>query len=384
MTIPGFTSTGSKRPSALFGRAGVGPQQCVRSEGCRVWDAEGREYLDLVMALGAVALGYGHPVVTRAANDAAKSGVVGPLSPMLEARVAERLTGVLPGATWIRFLKTGAEAVAAAVRIARAATGRDRVITCGYHGWLDWCQEGPGIPPAIAQLRREIRFNDMDDLRATVEEFGPVACIVIEPVIDGPPAVNWLTAVREVASRTGACLVFDEIKTAFRIQRGGIAEQTGVTPDLIVVGKALGNGYPIAAVGGGDSLFATVEDVWVSSTLATEFVSLAAADAVLDVFEAEPVVGALTESGNRLFGFMDNATREFPEVVTGVHGVPQMCYLSFASDELSGAVSQAAAQRGLLFKRNAYNFVALPHSGDVIDRCIAILREVLEGIQNAD
>jgi len=303
------------------------------------------------------------------------------LSPMLEARVAERLTDVLPGAVWIRFLKTGAEAVAAAVRIARAATGRDSVITCGYHGWLDWCQQGPGIPSAIAQLRREIRFNDIDDLHAVIEEFGPVACIVVEPIIDGPPDIAWLIALREVASRTGACLVFDEIKTAFRIRPGGVAEQTGVTPDLMVVGKALGNGYPIAAVGGADSLFSTVEDVWISSTLATEFVSLAAADAVLDVFEAGPVAEALADSGAQLFGFLTAAGRDFPDVVRGVHGVPQMCYLSFVSDEVSGAVSRATAERGLLFKRNAYNFVALPHSSDVIDQCIVILRAALESVR---
>ena len=283
--------------------------------------------------------------------------------------------------TWIRFLKTGAEAVAAAVRIARAATGRDRVITCGYHGWLDWCQQGPGIPSAVTQLRREIRFNDIADLRSAVEEFGPVACIVIEPIIDGPQDIAWLTELRQVASRTGTCLVFDEIKTAFRVACGGVAEQTGVTPDLMVVGKALGNGYPIAAVGGAEALFSTVEDTWISSTLATEFVSLAAADAVIDVFETESVTEALADSGAMLFGFLTGAPREFPDVVSGVHGVPQMCYLSFASDEVSGAVSRAAAERGLLFKRNAYNFVSLAHSRDVIDRCIAILREALESVR---
>ena len=381
MTIPGFTSTGSKRPSALFGRADAEPQRVARTDGCRVWDAEGREYIDLIMALGAVALGYGHPAVTRAVIDAAQSGAVGPLSPILEAKVAERLVSVLPGVTWIRFLKTGAEAVAAAIRIARAATGRDRVITCGYHGWLDWSQQGPGIPSAIAQLRREIRFNDIAELRSTLDEFGPVACIVIEPVIDAPPEIAWLTALREVASRTGACLIFDEIKTAFRIARGGVAEQTAVTPDLMVVGKALGNGYPIAAVGGAEALFSTVEGTWISSTLATEFVSLAAADAVLDAFETGPVAETLADSGARLFGFLTDAHREFPDVVKSVHGVPQMCYLSFTSDEVSGAVSRAAAERGLLFKRNAYNFVALPHTHDVIDRCIAILHGALESVR---
>ena len=149
----------------------------------------------------------------------------------------------------------------------------------------------------------------------------------------------------------------------------------------MVVGKALGTGYPIAAVGGAEALFSTVEGTWISSTLATEFVSLAAADAVLDAFETGPVAETLADSGARLFGFLTDAHREFPDVVKGVHGVPQMCYLSFVSDEVSGAVSRAAAERGLLFKRNAYNFVALPHTHDVIDRCSAILHGALESVR---
>ena len=380
MIIPGFTSTGSKRPGALYGRSDAGPRRMVRSEGCRVWDEDGREYIDTIMALGAVALGYGHPEVTEAVTRAARDGVVGPLPPKLEEEVAEKLVAALPGVAWIRFLKTGAEAVSAAVRIARTATGRDRVLTCGYHGWSDWCQDGVGIPDAIRALRREITFNDIVDLEKAIEEFGPVAAIVVEPVIDGMPSLAWLEALRRTATRTGCCLVFDEIKTAFRVAPGGIAEQQGVVPDLMVVGKALGNGYPIAAVGGVDALFAAADTVWISSTLATEFVSLAAASAVLDVFASGPVAGALADSGAQLFGFLLDVPGEFGDVVTGVQGIHQMCYLTFATDEDSGAVARACAERGLLFKRNAYNFVALSHSSDVLDQVGHILRDALRSL----
>ncbi len=380
MTIPGFTSTGSKRPVALYGRDDAMPSQMVRAEGCRVWDVDGREYIDTIMALGAVALGYGHPSVTSAAVDAARAGAVGPLAPKLEREVADKLAAVLPGVSWVRFLKTGAEAVAAAVRIARAATDRERIITCGYHGWLDWCQTGAGIPSAVQALRREIRFNDVADLEGAVLEDGPIACIVVEPVVDEAPTAEWLAALRETSTRAGAYLVFDEIKTAFRIARGGVAEQMDVVPDLVAVGKALGNGYPIAAVGGGEHLRASVETTWISSTLATEFVGLAAASAVLDVFEAEAVVNALAESGAGLFACLTNLARKYGDIVTGVRGVPQMCYLTFATEELSGAVSVAAAERGLLFKRNAYNFVALPHSREVIDRIGTILEDALGAV----
>src|SRR4026208_1071574 len=139
--IPGMTSTGSKRSAALFGSTAPDlPVRMVRSEGCRIWDEAGREYLDTVMALGAVGLGYAHPAVTEAVESAVRSGVVGPLPPALEGQLAERLAAVMPGAEAVRFFKTGAEAVAAAVRLARVTTGRDRVLSCGYHGWLDWCQ----------------------------------------------------------------------------------------------------------------------------------------------------------------------------------------------------------------------------------------------------
>src|SRR5881296_934635 len=124
----------------------------VRASGCRVWDARGREYVDYVMALGAVALGYGHPDVNRAAEQAIAAGVVGPLPPVLEEELAEALSRRIPWIERVRFLKTGAEAVAAAVRLARVATGREQVLGCGYHGWLDWCQGAEGVPAATRTL----------------------------------------------------------------------------------------------------------------------------------------------------------------------------------------------------------------------------------------
>ena len=156
--IPGFTSTGSKRPDALFGAGeepGL-PRRMTRARGCRVWDADGREYVDYVMALGAVALGYGHPEVNRAAQAALDAGVVGPLPPVLEEELAEALARRIPWLERMRFLKTGAEAVAAAVRIARVATGRELVFGCGYHGWLDWSQgRAEGVPAGTsAQIGR--------------------------------------------------------------------------------------------------------------------------------------------------------------------------------------------------------------------------------------
>src|SRR5437870_10206746 len=171
--VPGFTSTASLRPDALFGPAEPGtdgppPERITRAAGCRVWDEAGREYVDYIMALGAVALGYGHPAVNAAAQQAMESGVVGPLAPILEEELAEALCRAIPWIEGLRFLKTGAEAVAAAVRLGRVATGRDRVLGCGYHGWLDWSQGGAmhGVPAATRALYAELPFNDVERARA--------------------------------------------------------------------------------------------------------------------------------------------------------------------------------------------------------------------------
>ncbi|MBI4419703.1 MAG: aminotransferase class III-fold pyridoxal phosphate-dependent enzyme [Gemmatimonadetes bacterium] len=350
----------------------------TRADGCRIWDQAGREYLDTVMALGAVALGYAHPAVVRAVEEAARRGVVGSLPPVLEEEVAARLADLLPGAEATRFFKTGAEAVAAAVRIARVHTGRDHVITCGYHGWLDWCQSGAGVPEPIEELRREIRFNDVAALERAVRELWPIAAIVVEPVVDAAPQPDWLDALRKAADTASAVLVFDEIKTAFRLAVGGAAQRFGVTPDLMVTGKALGNGLPIAAVSGPRPLMEAASRTWISSTLATEYVSLAAARAVLETMTSQNVTGHLAAVGSRFFSGLERLAAQYPKIVAGVRGVPEMCYLAFPDEGASATAALLAAERGLLFKRTAYNFVSLAHTESVIDEILVRLEAALE------
>jgi glutamate-1-semialdehyde 2,1-aminomutase len=383
--VPGFSSTGSKRPEALWGAGDPdprAPRRLARAAGCRVWDERGREYVDYVMALGAVALGYGHPSVTAAARAAIDAGVVGPLPPVLEEELAEALADAIPWLERVRFLKTGAEAVAAAVRLARVATGRDRVLGCGYHGWLDWCQGGAmaGVPADVRRLYAELPFNDVERARREIRDAGDrLAAVVIEPLVVVEPTREWLTTLRQETERVGAVLVFDEIKTAFRIAVGGAAERWGVRPDLVVLGKAMANGFPLAAVGGRADLMAGVAHTWISSTLATESVALAAARATLDVFQRERVCDGLHEVGTRLLHGLHRLQRAHPDVVTAVAGVAEMCFLHFASDDTSRAVALACAERGLLFKRTAYNFVSLAHDVDTIDRTLELLDEAVSG-----
>jgi len=381
--VPGFTSTGSKRPDALFGPAAPDeveglPTRLTRASGCRVWDTSGREYTDYVMALGAVALGYGHPEVNRAAEQAMAAGVVGPLPPVIEEELAEVLAIRIPWLERVRFLKTGAEAVAAAVRLARVATGRERVLGCGYHGWLDWCQAGEGVPAGTRALYAEVPFNDVEASRRLIRDGGDrLAAVVIEPVVVIEPTQEWLETVRVESARVGAVLVFDEIKTAFRLAIGGAAERYGVRPDLAVLGKALANGFPLAVIGGRADIMAGSARTWISSTLATESVALAAARATLEVMVRDDVCGHLHRMGTRLLHGLHRLHRKHADLVTGVGGVAEMCFLHFASENISRDVARGCVARGLLFKRTAYNFVSMAHDEGTVDRTLDVLTDVL-------
>jgi len=378
--IPGFTSTGSKRPDALYG-AGVPvgmPVKLARASGASVWDAEGRRYLDFIMGLGAVALGYGHPEVAAAAKDAIDAGVVGALAPEAEELLAEELADAIPMLERCRFLKTGAEAVAAAVRLARAATGRDLVLRCGYHGWLDWAQApgSPGVPAVVCALAEELRFNDVDTGRSLIRTRGDrLAAVVVEPVIEEAPTLEWLTMLREETRRVGAVLVYDEIKTAFRIGLGGAAERYGVIPDLMVLGKAIANGFPLAVVGGDRAVMESARKVWISSTLATEMVAISAGRATVAVMLRESVPVHLDRIGRLWWQGLSLLAARYPSLIGGVGGIPQMCFLRFLTEEAGGDVVKAAAQRGLLFKRSAYNFVCLAHTPEMIEQALAVLDE---------
>lgn len=382
--VAGFTSTGSKRPEALFGGPVPGmPRAMARSSGCRVWDADGREYLDFIMALGAVALGYAHPAVTDAAMRAVRDGGVGPLPPLLEEEVAQELHALIPWVEQVRFLKTGAEAMAAAVRLARTITGREAVLGCGYHGWLDWSQgpEALGVPAGTRALYAELPFNDPERTRERIRRAGDaLAAVVFEPVILAPPDPEWLGVLREETTRAGAVLIADEIKTIGRLALGGGAERFGYRPDLVVMAKAIANGFPLAAVGGRRDIMSAVTRTWISSTLATEWVSLAAARATLRVMVDRAVPAQLGRLGSRLLGGLGKLAAGHPDVVRAAVGLPEMCCFEFRDPAAGAALAVEAARRGVLFKRSAYNFVSLAHDEAGIDRALGVLDESLGAI----
>ena len=383
--IPGFTSTGSKRPGALFGDEPLDdalPLRMTRSAGCRVWDEHDRPYLDCLMGLGSVALGYGHPEVGAAATRAIADGAVGPLPPVLEEEVASRLASLMPWVEQVRFVKSGAEAVAAAVRLARAATGRELVFGSGYHGWLDWCHPGAaGVPVSAAALYQPLVFNDAEAARSAIRLAGNrLAAVVAEPVVVDEPSGEWLRVLQEETERVGAVLVLDEVKTIGRLALGGGAERYGIRPGLVAMGKAIANGFPLAAVGGRADLMAGATRTWISSTLATEFVSLAAARATLDVLERERVPAHLERVGGRLLSGLRGLAERHPRHLVGAAGVPSMCFLRYVDDATGAAVARQCARRGLLFKRSAYNFMSLAHDEATVDQIVTIVDESLSAL----
>jgi glutamate-1-semialdehyde 2,1-aminomutase len=361
--IVGGASTGSKRPEALYGEGGEAlPTHFVQASGCELTTAGGATLIDCTMALGSVALGYADPGVTARVVEAVAAGNVAALSHVYEVEVAERLCDVIPCAEQVRFLKTGAEAVAAAVRIARTATGRSRVVGSGYFGWLDWWSDAAGVPSGAHADYTPVGFDDVEALEREATAAGSdLAAIVVEPVVERLPSDAWIAAARALCDRLGAVLVFDEIKTGFRLRAGGYQAYAGVTPDLAAFGKAMANGFPLAAVVGKADVMEAAHRTWISSTLASEGAALAAALAVLERHEKEDVCEALWRAGGVMRSAVADAVGRSGVGGARVEGIDPMWLIRFDDAARQTRFIELAAREGVLFKRGAYNFAALAH-----------------------
>lgn len=366
-----------------------------KAEGAWVTDVEGRHYLDYPMSLGPVILGHNHPRVIEAVAEQLSKGVLFSLPSPIEIKAAEAVVAAVPSADSIKFVKTGSEACAAAVRIARAHTGRDAIAVGGFHGWHDFyaavTTRSGGVPRAVGELTLPFRFNDIASLEAILAERGSeVAAVMLEPAAADAPAPGFLEAVAEATRANGSILIFDEVITGFRWARGGAQERYGVYPDLTVLGKALGNGMPIAAVCGVRAVMEGCEDLFVSGTYGGETLSLAAAGAVLGVLEDEPVVDYIWDQGRRL---MEGTIRAIAEA--GLDGTvlctgePPRFVLSFprrgegVGSPTSGwedlvaksIVQQELAKREILF--NGSFFVSYAHTDSDVDLTLEALGESL-------
>ena len=302
-TIPLASQTFSK--SAMMYVGGVSPLFLERGEGCRVWDADGNEYIDYVLGLLPIVLGYRDPDVDGAIRAQLERGITFSLATELEAELAERLVRLIPCAEMVRFGKNGSDVTSAAIRLARAYTGRERVALCGYHGWHDWCigttSRHLGVPQAVRDLSSTFPFNDADALEQLLkQEPEGFAAVILEPAGAVDPESGFLERLREITEKYGALLIFDEIATGFRIHMGGAQAKYDVTPDLATFGKAMGNGMPISAIVGRAKIMAWIEKIFFSGTFGGEALSLAAAIATIDKLERTGAVARIYSAGEQL------------------------------------------------------------------------------------
>lgn len=313
---------------------GVSPLFLDRGEGCKVWDVDGNEYIDFISSLCAVTLGYQDPDVTAAVHKQVDHGVILSLPHRLETEVAELICNMVPCAEMVRFGKNGSDATSGAIRVARAATGRDHVAVCGYHGWQDWyigsTARNLGVPDVTRGLTHSFIYNDLASLEAIIAERGSdLAAIMLEPMNVEWPAEGFLEGVRDLADKCGAVLVFDETITGFRYAPGGAQQLFGVTPDLATFGKGLANGYPVSAIVGRREFMKVMEDIFFSFTFGGELISLAAAKATLEKLQREPVLETIDALGTTLIELLQPVIKRHGlDDIMSVKGHPSWSFLT--------------------------------------------------------
>lgn len=391
LLIPSCTQTFSKGPTQFV--QGVAPVFLARGMGSHVWDVDGNEYIDYPMALGPIILGHNYPIVTEAVIRQMRDGTTFSLPHPLEVQVAETLVEIIPCAEMVRFAKNGSDATSGAVRLARAYTGRDIIACCGYHGWQDWyigtTTRNKGVPKAVRELTIPFEYNDIGSLRSILAEHrGQVAAVIMEPVGVVEPVGGFLEQVRDLTRQEGTLLIFDEIITGFRLALGGAQEYFNVTPDLTCLGKAMANGYPVAAVVGRRGFMQLFDEVFFSFTFGGETVSLAAALATIREMRQKDVIGHLWEHGRRLKDGYNALAREFGiEERTQCVGLPPRTVIIFKDEKgaeslvLKSLFQQECLKRSVLFS-GAHN-VCYSHSNADIDHTLQAYRAAMQTLAEA-
>ena len=347
--IPGGTQLLSKRPE-LFA-PGLWPAYYSKAKGARIWDLDGREYLDMsIMAVGACILGYADDDVDSAVIEAVKSGVNSSLNCPEEVALADVLIDLHPWFDMVRYARSGGEALAIAVRIARAKTRREIILFSGYHGWSDWYlaanlggkdgldgQLMPGLDPAGVPKGLEgtaipFAFNDIDSLRDTIKgKEKNIAAIMIEPARGEEAPKEYLSQLKDLAAEIGAILIFDEITSGFRMCPGGIHRRYGIYPDMAVFAKSMANGYAMAAVMGTESVMQAAQSTFISSTNWTDRIGPVAALATIDKYNKHAVHNHIINIGTQTQKiWTDMAVKNNLNIL--VSGLPTLAAFQFESD----------------------------------------------------
>lgn len=297
--MPRGTQTMSKCPDQFVD--GVYPKFVQSGKGSKLYGLDSREYLDYMCGLGPIILGYNHEPTNQAVRDQLEKGIILSWPTLLESEAAELMREVIPCAEQTRFAKNGTDVDLAAVRIARASTGKEHIAKCGYHGWGDWhavTMRPYGVPSVLKDYVHEFQYNDLPSLEAVLLR-GDIAGVILEAQALTPPAPGFLQGVRDLCDKHGAVLIFDEVVTGFRWDLGGAQKLFGVTPDLACFGKAMGNGLPISAICGKRKYMQELNHAFFSMTFGGECLSLAATIATIRELKTKDY-GHIWRLGDRL------------------------------------------------------------------------------------
>ena len=357
------------------------PMYMTRGQGARCWDADGHEYIDYIGAFGPLLLGYAHPVVDAAVCAQLSRGNLLSLNHPLHVEFAERLVARFPSAEMAAFFKTGSEATTAALRIARAATGRKAVVRCGYHGWHDWCLPlEPFVPTGLAEQVLELDATRPESLDALLRSApGTVAAVIVAPEMLLPTRASVFHELLATTRTHGAVFILDEVKTALRIKPGSFQEHVGIRPDLTTLSKALGNGWPIAAVVGKREVMQAGAGLHLSATYHGETAGMAAAMATLDYVEAHPVAEHVWALGERLISGLNvlAAQHDVPALAFG-EPLPPMPFLRFTHPDpakkarLEASFYREVLARGVLLHPRHLWFVSYAHTASDIEHTLAV------------
>jgi glutamate-1-semialdehyde 2,1-aminomutase len=378
------------------------PAYFSKAKGCTVWDMDGNPFTDMcIMGIGTNILGYGHAEVDDAVRGTIDSGNMSTFNCPEEVWLAEKLIEMHPWADMVRFARSGGEANAIAIRIARAATGKDKVAVCGYHGWHDWYLSAnlgddenlaghllpgldpKGVPNNLKGTVFPFNYNNYEELEALVNHHD-IGVIKMEVVRNMGPENNFLQRVRQLATDRGIVLIFDECTSGFRQSFGGLHKVHGVEPDVAMFGKAMGNGYAITAIIGRREIMQAAQSTFISSTFWTERIGPTAALKTLEVMEREKSWEFITQTGLRIRdGWQKLADKH--GLAVNHFGLPALTGFTFNSPQALAyktLITQEMLAKGYLASNAVY--VCTEHTPEVVDAYFAELDPIFALVRDCE
>jgi len=362
------------------------------AKGGKVIDIDGNEYLDMLCAYGPIIIGHREEEIDNAVIDQIRNkGFCMSLTQQIQNKLAKKLRELIPCCEKMVFVKTGSDATTIGVRVARGYTKRTKILRCGYHGWHSWCVEDKGgIPEKVYEDVHEFEYNNLDKVTKMMQEYGnKVAAIIITP-INHPgahelemPKPGFLEGLRELVDKYGSILIYDEIRTGFRVNLGGAQKELGVIPDLGAFGKAMANGYPISFLGGKKEIMDTlIKDVFLSSTFFPNSLPQVAALKTIEIMQRDDVLGNIRKKGEKF-------TKNIIEIIeeSGVpctfSGGPWMPYITFDPDpnhlyrKLREEFYRQLIRRKIFLQPYHHGYICYRHTDEDLDNAVNQIAESL-------